>query len=607
MTTRRSHWYRALGLAAAVGAPAAFLAACGGESPAAASTKPAGDGKAEPTKAPSAAATTAPAATKAPAAEPTKAPAAASVGTPKPGGTLKIAIYQEPGNLNPYLNTQTVGSVVRNTIFNGLVRANEKGEYVADLAAEVPTTQNGGVSADGKTVIFKLRKDVKWHDGKPFTAADVKFTFDVIMDGSNPVTSRSGYRDIESLTIKDDATVEIKFKNFYAPFVTLFGAILPAHPFGGSTSIEKSDYNRKPIGTGPFKFIEWVSGDHITVGKNPDFYVKGKPYLDQVIFRVTPSREVGIAQLKTGEVDVVWNLIEAQIPEFDGNAEVDVWAKPGLGVERLVLNFSSPSGDKAGDPSTKHPVLSDPKVREAIDIGINKKVIVDKLLYGKTTVGSSPLSSGWAAPKIAPSEYAPDKAKKLLDDAGWKPGPDGVRVKDGVKAALTYQTTSGDKLRELAQQVIQEQLKDIGIALEIKNIPSASLLGTWSDNAPRAKGTFDINMWTTSPGIDPHSHLFIYYHSSQIPTEANKGEGQNYSRLKDAEVDKALDEAGSVPDQEKRKAAYERAIKAITASRAHIFLYNRLDVDGARKYVQGRTHNPWDNLGWDIEAWWLNK
>jgi peptide/nickel transport system substrate-binding protein len=155
--------------------------------------------------------------------------------------------------------------------------------------------------------------------------------------------------------------------------------------------------------------------------------------------------------------------------------------------------------------------------------------------------------------------------------------------------------------------VIQEQLKDIGIALEIKNIPSASLLGTWGDNAPRAKGTFDINMWTTSPGIDPHAHLYIYYHSSQIPTEANKGEGQNYSRLKDADVDKALEEAGSVPDQEKRKAAYERAIKAVTASRAHIFLYNRLDVDGARKYVQGRTHNPWDNLGWDIEAWWLSK
>lgn len=591
------------GLAAIAGAPAAFLAACGGDTPAVAPTKPAGDAKLEPTKAPAAPAAAAP--TKAPATEPTKAPGAA--GTPKMGGTLKMAIYQEPGNLNPFLNTQTVGSVVRNTIFNGLVRANEKGEYVPDLAAEVPTTQNGGVSADGKTVTFKLRKDVKWHDGKPFTAADVKFTFDVIMDAANPVTSRSGYRDIETFTVKDDATIELKFKNFYAPFVTLFGAILPAHPFGGTTAIEKSDFNRKPIGTGPFKFVEWVSGDHITVAKNPDFYVKGKPYLDQVIFRVTPSREVGIAQLKTGEVDVVWNLIEAQIPEFDGNAEVDVWAKPGLGVERLVLNFSSPAGDKAGDPSTKHPVLSDPKIREAIDIGINKKVIVDKLLYGKTTVGSSPLSSGWAAPKIAPSEFAPDKAKKLLDDAGWKAGADGIRVKDGVKASLTYQTTSGDKLRELAQQVIQEQLKDIGIALEIKNIPSASLLGTWGDNAPRAKGTFDINMWTTSPGIDPHAHLYIYYHSSQIPTEANKGEGQNYSRLKDADVDKALEEAGSVPDQEKRKAAYERAIKAITASRAHIFLYNRLDVDGARKYVQGRTHNPWDNLGWDLESWWLNK
>jgi peptide/nickel transport system substrate-binding protein len=571
-------------------------------------TKPAGAEKAEPTKAPGGAATAAPAATKAPApAEPTKAAAPASLGTPKPGGTIKIAIYQEPANLNPFLNTQTVGSVVRNTIFSGLISVNEKGEYVPELATEVPTTQNGGVSADGKTVTFKLRKDVKWHDGKPFTAADVKFTYDVIMDAANPVTSRSGYRDLESVTSKDEATVELKFKNFYAPFLTLFGVVLPAHAFGGSTAIEKADFNRKPIGTGAFKFVEWVSGDHITVAKNPTYYVTGKPYLDQVIFRVTPSREVGIAQLKTGEADVVWNLIEAQIPEFDGNPEINVWASPGLGVERLILNFSSPSGDKAGDPTTKHPILSDPKVREAIELGINKKVIVDKLLYGKATVGSSPLSSGWAAPKVAPSEYAPDKAKKLLDEAGWKPGSDGIRAKDGVKASLTYQTTSGDKLRELAQQDIQEQMKEIGIALEIKNIPSASLLGTWADNAPRAKGTFDINMWTTNPGIDPHAHLYIYYHSSQIPTEANKGEGQNYSRLRDSEVDKALDEAGSVPDQEKRKAAYERAIKGVTASRAHIFLYNRLDVDGARKHVVGRTHNPWDNLGWDIEAWWLNK
>lgn len=598
MTTRRAQWHRLAALAALAGAPAAFLAACGGETPAAAPTKAPEAPKAEPTKAPAAAAIPA---TKAP------APAAAPAGTPKPGGIVKIAIYQEPANLNPFLNTQTVGSVVRNAIFNGLLAVNEKGEFVPELAVEVPTTKNGGVSADGMTVTYKLRKDVKWHDGKPFTAADVKFTYDIIMDAKNPVTSRTGYRDIEKVTVKDEATVELKYKKFYAPFLTLFGIILPAHGFGGSTEIEKADFNRKPFGTGAFKFVEWVSADHITVAKNPDYFIKGKPYLDQVIFRVTPSREVGIAQLKTGEADVVWNLIEAQIPEFDGSPEVNVWAYPGLGVERLILNLSSPSGDKVGDPSTKHPVLSDPKVREAIDIGINKKVIVDKLLYGKTTVGSSPIASGWAAPKIAPSEYAPDKAKKLLDEAGWKPGADGIRVKDGVKASLTYQTTSGDKLRELAQQVIQEQMKEIGIGLEIKNIPSASLLGTWGDNSPRAKGNFDINMWTTSPGIDPHAHMFVYYHSSQIPTEANKGEGQNYARLKDPEVDKALDEAGSVPDQDKRKAAYERAVKAVVASRVHIFLYNRLDVDGARKYVAGRTHSPWDNLTWDIDSWWLNK
>ena len=595
MTTRRIMLARLGQAGAMVSLPGLLLAACGEQTP-----------KASPTKAPEAAKgeTAKPVAV---ASTPVPAPAAPSTGAPKPGGTIKIALYQEPGNLNPYLNVQNAGNVVRNTIFGGMVRPNEKGEYVPDLAKEVPTTKNGLVSADGKTVTYKLRQDVKWHDGKPFTAKDVRFTFDVIMDPANPVTSRLGYRDIESFTMKDQYTFEVRFKTFFAPFISLFGAILPAHAFEGKTAIDKSDFNRKPIGTGPYRFTEWASGDHITVAKNPDYYVKDKPYIDQVIFRITPSREVGIAQLKTGEVDVVWNLIEAQIPEFEGDKEIDVWAKPGVGVERLVLNFSTPTGERAGDPTTKHPVLSDPKVREAIELAINKKLIVDKLLYGKTTVGTSPLSTGWAAPAIPASEFNPEKAKKLLEDAGWKAGPDGTRVKDGVKASLTYQTTSGDKLREMAQQVVQEMLKEVGIALEIKNIPSASLLGTWADNAPRAKGTFDINMWTTNPGIDPHFHLFSYFHSSQIPTDSNKGEGQNYARLKDDTVDKSLDEAGSTPDLDRRKAAFERAVKAVTASRAHIFLYNRLDVDGARKYVMGRTHNPWDNLAWDLENWWLSK
>jgi peptide/nickel transport system substrate-binding protein len=529
----------------------------------------------------------------------------AAAGQAKPGGTLRLAIYQEPGLLNPWLNPQNVTGLVAEQVLEGLLDVDERGNRVPLLAAEVPSVQNGGVSADGKTVTYKLRRDVRWHDGQPFTAKDVLFTYQVIMDPSNPVNTRAGYSQIGSVETPDDYTVVVRFKEFYAPFLALFSAILPAHVFSGTTSIEKHEFGRRPLGTGPFKFVEWASGDHITLARNPDYWVKGRPYLDQVIFRITPSREVAVAQLKTGEADVVWNLIEAQIPDLAGHPDIDVWAEPGTNVERLVLNLSAPSGPHQGDPDYPHPILGDPRVREAIELAINKQQIVDKLLYGKTTVGSSPLPTGWAAPKIAPSEYSPEKARRLLDEAGWKPGPDGIRIKDGVRAQMIYSTTTGDQLRELTQQVIQEQLKNVGIALEIKNLPSAVLLGSWQDNAPRKRGNFDINMWTTGAGIDPQSHLFGYFHSSQIPSEANRGEGFNFSRLRDQTVDKALEEAGATPDQEKRKAAYERAIRRIVELRPHIFLYNRLDVDGARKYVKGHVHNPWRDLGWDLKHWWL--
>jgi len=371
--------------------------------------------------------------------------------------------------------------------------------------------------------------------------------------------------------------------------------------------MDKHDFNRKPIGTGPFKFVEWVSADHITLTKNPDYWVKDRPILDQVIFRFTPSREVAVAQLKTGEVDVVWNMIESQIPEFDKDPNIDLWADSGTRIERLILNLGAPSGPQQGQPGSKHPVLGDPKVREAIELSIDKKALVDKLLYGKAKVGTGPVTLGWAAPTLTPSEYNPNKAKQLLDEAGWKAGSDGIRAKDGVKAQLKFSTTSGDALRERTQQVMQEMLQAVGISLEIQNMPSAVLLGTWGDNSPRSRGNFDINMWTTNADSDPHPHLVGYYHSSQIPTEANKGEGQNYARLKDDVVDKALDEAGATADQAKRKASYERAIKQIVASRAHIFLYNRLDVEGARKYVKGHTYHPWQQVAWDMEKWWLDK
>ncbi len=556
-----------------------------------------------------AAPTTAAAAPKTAAAAPapTTAPRpAAAAGAAKRGGTLRIGLWQEPTILNPYLGTQTVTTVVSQNILEGLLQPMPDGTYAPDLAAEVPSPQNGGVSADGLTVTWKLKPGITWSDGKPFTAKDVIFTHQVIINQANPVANRTGYTDIESITAPSDTTVVVKYKTLYAAFKDHFDNILPEHVFGGDPNIDKKDYNRAPIGTGPFVFKSWASGDNITLERNPNFRDKDKPYLDGMILKITPSREAAIQAFKVGEIDVLWNLIEVNIPEFQAMPDAVLEAQPSDSVERLILNSSCPSGPQQGDPSCPHPVLGDQRVREAIELAIDKKALVEKLLFGRTTVATSVIPLGWYAPTLQPTEYNPNKAKQLLDEAGWKPGSDGIRTKDGVRAHLEYSTTTGDRLREQTQQVIQEQLASVGIELEIKNSPSAVLLGGWADNAPRARGNFDIGMWTTNAGLDPQAHLANYFHSNQVPSEQTRG-GRNYHRLLDPEIDAALQEAGSTVDEAKRKAAYQRVAERVNALKAHIVLYNRLEIDALKKTIKGYTRNTWDDLAWDTENWWLDR
>jgi peptide/nickel transport system substrate-binding protein len=551
----------------------------------------------------------APKPTTAPAAAPTTSPAkpTAAAGEAKRGGTLRVGLWQEPTILNPLLGTQTVTTVVSQNILEGLLQPQPDGTYAPQLAAEVPSQQNGGVSEDGLTITWTLKPGVTWSDGRPFTSRDVVFTYNVYMNAANPIVDRTGYPEIESVTAPDDTTVVVKYKALYAAFKAHFLNVLPEHAFGGDTSIDNKDYNRAPLGTGPFVFKTWASGDTITMERNPNYREQDKPYLDGIIWKITPSREAAIQAFKVGEIDAMWNLIEVNIPEFQGLQDTVLETQPSDSVERLILNASCPSGPQQGDPACPHPVLSDQRVREAIELAIDKKSIVDKLLFGRTTVATSVIPLGWYAPTgLQPSEYNPDKAKQLLQDAGWTPGPDGVRTKDGVRATLEYSTTTGDRLREQTQQVIQEMLAEVGIQLDIKNSPSAVLLGGWVDNAPRARGNFDIAMWTTNAGLDPQAHLANYFHSNQLPTEQTRG-GRNYHRVPDQEIDAALAEAGSTVDEPARKTAYQRVAERVNALKVHIVLYNRLEIDAFKSTVKGYTRNTWDDMAWDTANWWLDR
>lgn len=525
---------------------------------------------------------------------------------------VTLGIYQEPESLNTYIGVQTVITYVHRAFAEYLIDVNEKGEYFPVLAKEVPTVENGGVSEDGLTITYKLREDVKWSDGEPFTSADVKFTWEAIMNPKNMVKSRSGYELMESVETPDDYTAVVKYKEYYAPYLTRFAPVLPKHILGELPDINDAPYNRMPVGTGPFMVTEWVSGDHITMVKNPHYREADKVKIDTVFFKIIPSREVGIAQLKAGDIDGVWDLIEAQIPQMEKDPEVDLYLANSLTSERLVMNHSSPVPPHNGDPDYPHPILADLKVRQAIQYAIDKQLIVEKLLYGKAKVNTSEIPDGWAHnPDLKPSEYNPEKAMQLLDEAGWKVGADGIREKDGVRMRLKITTTTGNKLREQVEQVLVSMMKKAGIEFYIENVPSSVLFGSWANDADRKKGRYDILMYTTGPGIDPQQQYEGYFHSRNIPTEENGGTGYNYTRHRDAELDKYLETAGSAPSMEERAEAYRKAQARVAEILPHLYLYRRLSVHAFRTPVKGWMANGYgiiDSVAtWNIADWYIEK
>ncbi|MCU0559317.1 MAG: peptide ABC transporter substrate-binding protein [Desulfobacterales bacterium] len=392
--------------------------------------------------------------------------------------TITLGVYQEPETLNTYIGVQTVITYVHKPFAEYLIDVNEKGEYFPVLAAEIPTVENGGVSKDGLTITYKLRKGVKWSDGAPFTSADVKFTWEAIVNPKNLVKSKSGYDLIQAVETPDEHTAVVKYKEFYAPYLTRFAPVLPKHVLGGLDNMNDAPYNRKPVGTGPFMVTEWASGNYIAMAKNPHYRDASKVKIDKLFFKFIPSREVGIAQLQAGDIDGVWDLIEAQIPMMENNPNLALCLSNSLTSERLILNHSIPTPPNNGNPDYPHPILGDAKVRQALDCGIDRKAIVDKLLFGKAKPGTTEIPLGWAAnPDIKPVAYDPEKAKKLLDDAGWKAGADGIRQKEGKRLRLKITTTTGNKLREMVQQVLVDQMKRIGVEFFIENVPSSVLFG----------------------------------------------------------------------------------------------------------------------------------
>ncbi|HEX9270085.1 MAG TPA: peptide ABC transporter substrate-binding protein [Candidatus Limnocylindria bacterium] len=523
------------------------------------------------------------------------------------GGTAVIA-WQEPDTLDPLYSTgsQTSGLISALAV-EGLVRTGPSGGPIAVLARDVPTLANGGVKiandSGAMEVRYDLRPGVRWSDGAPFTSADVAYTWSLAMHDPK-VASREGYDRIDRIDRPDDRTVVVHYREIYPAYLGRFEAILPQHLLDGADEAVRATYGRTPLGTGPFRITEFRGGDQVIAERNPLYRFAPKPLLDRVVVRFTPSIDVAKAQLRAGEVHAAPNLGEADVADLESAGLTLEIARSPM-VEALAFNLAAPANP--ADPRRPHPVLGDVALRRALLLATPKQRIVDRLLGGRATPGTSELPLGpFAAVEQRQDGYDPDAARAALEAAGWTPGPDGIRSHAGVRASLTVTSTTGNRVREQIEQVLIDEWRAIGVELRIRNVAAAALVGTWAASGIRKRGEFDVvlaQLGLSTP--DPQSYLAQRHRCDAIPTVANGGAGANYERFCDAAVDAALVRAGLLLDPTARRAAYAEVARTVDAAVADIWLYDRGRINAYAATLRGHEPNVWDVATWNVQEWSL--
>ncbi|MDE3087889.1 MAG: peptide ABC transporter substrate-binding protein [Chloroflexota bacterium] len=542
---------------------------------------------------------------------PTKAPTAVVTAAPKVGGSITVAFYQEPNTLVLYFSNQTFTYWASGLYNPGLWTFDDKAQPVLELADVYPTTANGGVSADGKTITYKLKKGLKWSDGQPITSKDVKFTWQVVMNDKNAgIISRDGFNLITSIDTPDDLTAVVKFKEYYAPWYTLYnttGGLLPEHTLGKETgSLDSVPFQRAPIGAGAFKVTEWKSGDHITFVANENYW-RGKPKLDTVNIKIVPSREAAMAGLKAGDVDIAADMAESSIPDLQAmQPKATAYAVPSQDFEHYFFNLGTKANGGVDGPI----FFQDVAVRKAYNMCIDRDTIAKVLLYGKTTtIGTLWPNSAYTNPNVKPYPFDVAGAKKLLDDAGWKPGDDGIRAKTiggkAVRISFNHETTTGNQLRADVQVLVTASLKACGMEMLPQNYPSGTLFGGFEQSGPLANGKYDTGGYTTSFSPDPDPA--DTFQCDGIPTKDHP-DGSNWYRLCDPDLEKLSKAQKSEADETKRKAIIGQ-MQQMMYDKAYVApLYNRLHVSGLSTRLQGVVGGPTQiDIYWNTYNWYVTQ
>ncbi|MHC5770007.1 MAG: peptide ABC transporter substrate-binding protein [Nostoc sp.] len=534
--------------------------------------------------------------------------------------TLKLLYWQAPTILNPHLAQGSKDFEASRITYEPLASFDKDGKLVPFLAAEIPSLENGGVAKDGKSVTWKLKKEVKWSDGKPFTAADVVFTYQFVSNPAVGATTAANYQAVKSVEAVDDYTVKINFQEpnpaWSLPFVGSNGSIIPRHIFekyNGSNARE-APANLLPVATGPYKVVEFKPGDIVIYEANSFFREANKPFFKRVELKGGgDATSAARAVLQTGDVDFAWNLqVEAPILkqlEAAGKGRLDI--SFGSFLERIAINQTDPNKQtKDGERSSiefPHPFFKDLKVRQAFNYAIDRDTI-NQQLYGQT--GRS-VTNILVAPDIYNStntkyEFDLKKANALLDEAGWKDtNGNSIRDQNGLELKVLFQS-SVNPVRQKTQEIIKQSLTSIGVGVELKSIDSSIFFSSDPANADTmARFQADLQMFSSgNSNPDPGTYLKAWT-CNEISQKKNNWSKPNTSRYCNPEYDKLWLQSNTELDPQKRRQLFIQMNDLLIKEQAVIPLISRANVNGVSNRIAGIDVTPWDDRTWNIKDWQL--
>ncbi|MGW8285445.1 MAG: peptide-binding protein [Candidatus Deferrimicrobiaceae bacterium] len=488
------------------------------------------------------------------------------------------------GDVSGFLTAVTSDSASHTAagyVFNGLVR------YDRNLKLEGELAESWEVSPDGRKITFHLRKGVRWHDGKPFTSEDVMFTYRRMIDPNTPTAYAEDFKQVTRASNPDPNTFIVEYEKPFAPALASWGMhVLPKHLLETYPDISRSPLNKKPVGTGPFRFVEWKTGEKTVFEANPDYF-EGRPYLSRVITRVIPDPATMFLELKSGGIDMM-GLTPLQ---YTRQTKTEEFRKSFNKYRYLSFGYTY-LGFRLS-----HPLFSDRRVRQAFAYAINKKEIIDGVLFGLGQEATGPYKPGtWAHnPDVKRYPYDPERAKALLAEAGWKDaGGKGVLEKGGRKFAFTVLTNAGNESRAKTAEIIQQNLAAVGIRMEIRTLEWSAFINEFVD-----KRKFDAVILGWSISQDPDQYD-IWSSKKTGPKELN------FVGFADAEVDRLLEEGRRTFDIEKRKKAYFRIQEILAEEQPYVFLYYPDSLPVVQKRIHGIEPAP-AGISYNFIKWYVPK